>query len=79
MLGTFCYFWRLLGTFMYFWVFLSTFEEEKNHSFDWNLSLLYWIVQLDFHILLKEFGTDCLGLVWLNLALKAEGEGEGAG
>ena len=34
-------------------------------SFDWNLSLLYWIIQLDFHILLKEFGTDCLGLVLL--------------
>ena len=31
------------------------------HSFDG--VLLYWIVQLNFQILLKEFGTDCLGLV----------------
>ena len=29
-----------------------------------NCDLLYWIVELDFQILLKEFGTDCLGLVY---------------
>ena len=32
--------------------------EWPYHSFD--CVLLYWIVQLDFKILLKEFGTDCL-------------------
>ena len=30
----------------------------------------YWTVQLDFKILLKEFGTDCLGLVYLYFCLQ---------
>ena len=41
--------------------------EWPYHSFD--CVLLYWIVQLDFKILLKEFGTDCLGLVFFNFII----------
>ena len=61
--GIFWYFLVLLDTFRFFWVFFGTFERSFP-IFDWNLSSLYWNVRLDIHILLKEFGTDCLGLVF---------------
>ena len=60
--GTFWYLWILCGTFRYYRVALSSFDWIFP-SFDWKLALLYWIVQPDFTILFKEFGTDCLGLV----------------
>ena len=54
-LGHFGYFLLLFGSFRYFWEYLAAFEWNLP-SFDWNL---YWIVYLDFQILLKEFGNDC--------------------